>query len=290
VYEKILPLLDEMKEKQNELNKKEAVANYVSEANQLYSKFAGNVSNLFNNLSNQRIANYNSELQALDAKTQREIQLAGDNDEAKKAIEADAEKRRQQLEKKRLQEQQRQAKFNKAIALTQATINTAQGVTAALAEYPPNLILAALVAAFGAVEIAAISSQPIPQYYKGVESHAGGFAKVGEQGSELVKENGRWWLTPSQETLVNLAKGSTVIPHEESMQILATNSIIAGQINRQDRQSSDVDKLIRSNKRIEKAIYSTYVDIEQQGTTLLKWRKAVDGSRSNNRKKSMGDI
>lgn len=50
--------------------------------------------------------------------------------------------------------------INKAAALANAVVNTAQGVTSALADvpYPANLAAAAMVAAAGAAEIAAISS------------------------------------------------------------------------------------------------------------------------------------
>lgn len=49
---------------------------------------------------------------------------------------------------------------NKAVAIAQAIINTAQGITAALAQYPPPLsfVMAAAQAAAGAAQIAAIKS------------------------------------------------------------------------------------------------------------------------------------
>lgn len=63
--------------------------------------------------------------------------------------------------------QLKQAKRNKQLQLTQAIINTALSVTMALASSAPpaNFIMAALVAAMGAAEIALIASTPITTGY-----------------------------------------------------------------------------------------------------------------------------
>ena len=63
--------------------------------------------------------------------------------------------------------QLKQAKRNKQMQLTQAIINTALSVTMALASSvpPANFIMAALVAAMGAAEIALIASTPITTGY-----------------------------------------------------------------------------------------------------------------------------
>lgn len=63
----------------------------------------------------------------------------------------------------------KQAKIEKKAALFTAVVNVAQGITQALASASPpvNFILAALVAAAGGVQIAAIASQPLPQFAEG---------------------------------------------------------------------------------------------------------------------------
>lgn len=61
------------------------------------------------------------------------------------------------------------ARQQKDLAILNAIINTAVAVTTALATGPPQgYILAALSAALGAVEIATIEAQPIPQFATGV--------------------------------------------------------------------------------------------------------------------------
>ena len=61
------------------------------------------------------------------------------------------------------EERTRLAKFEKASNLAQAGINIATAITKAL----PNVILASLVAAMGAVQIATIASTPIPKFQTG---------------------------------------------------------------------------------------------------------------------------
>lgn len=62
----------------------------------------------------------------------------------------------------------KQAKRQKALALAQAIINTAQAITSALSAGPIiGIILAALVGILGAVQIAYIASTPIPEAAKG---------------------------------------------------------------------------------------------------------------------------
>jgi len=62
-----------------------------------------------------------------------------------------------------------QAVRNKEIAIFQAFINTAMGVTSALATPPPwlGIALAILIGGMGGLQIAAIASEPIPQAYSG---------------------------------------------------------------------------------------------------------------------------
>lgn len=89
-------------------------------------------------------------------------------------------------ERKRLQTEQ----FNvsKATSMTQAIINTAEGVTKALATLPPPLsyIAAGVVGAMGAVQVGLIAGQQAPAFATGGVT-PGGMALVGERGPELVQ-------------------------------------------------------------------------------------------------------
>lgn len=120
-------------------------------------------------------------LEALE--TERETQIALAAEEAKIA------QQREALEK-------RQAQLRKKQALTGAIINTALGVTSALGSSPPpiNFILAALVAAAGALEVATISKQQFakgglldgPSHKSGGIRGTGSFSGIEVEGGEFI--------------------------------------------------------------------------------------------------------
>lgn len=64
----------------------------------------------------------------------------------------------------------------------------------------------------------------VPQYARGTTGHPGGLAVLGDGGgSELFRTpNGKVGLSPSTDTLMNLPKGTQVIPHRQTAQILAS--------------------------------------------------------------------
>lgn len=105
-----------------------------------------------------------------------EIAAAGDNEKAVTKLE---EKKAQELAKIKT----KQAENDKKAAVIQSIINTALAVTSAL----PNLILAAVVGAFGLAQTAIIASQPIPKFEKGGKHKDGGPAIFNEKGPELIK-------------------------------------------------------------------------------------------------------
>lgn len=286
IQKRLAPLIEETNRKIKEAQRLQDIADFTTKAKEIYSDFASNVGALFNQLSNQRIANYDYELKKLEDTTRRQIELAGDNDKEKARIEKDAEKRREDIEAKRLREQQRQAKFNKNISLVQAIINTSQAVTSALAQY--DYVSAVLFGILGAIEVATIESQEIPKYSKGTDNHPGGPAIVGDKyGSELVGKNGRWWLSPNKATAVDLAAGSQVIPHDETVRALALSSL--GQQALEQQQNSNVLRQINiSNKEVVDAINKNGGKFERNGTDLIKWYEDQKGNKKSVRVTVMG--
>lgn len=127
----------------------------------------------------------------------------------KRAAEAATARKTEELEKKKAALKHKQAMWDKANSLIQAGIATALAITQAL----PNFVIAAIVGAMGALEIATIAATPIPQYAKGTDYHRGGPAIVGDGGRpEVVLFNGGAWLTPDTPTLVDIPAGASVIP------------------------------------------------------------------------------
>ena len=87
----------------------------------------------------------------------------------------------QVLEAKRKELQKKQFENQKFASVIQATINTAVGVTAALAIPPPaGQILAGITGALGALQIATIIGQPIPEF------RTGGFTPADRDDSKPV--------------------------------------------------------------------------------------------------------
>jgi len=128
----------------------------------------------------------------------------------KRAAEAQTAKKNEELEKKKQQLKHKQAVWDKANSVAQAGIATALAITRAL----PNIVLAAIAGAMGAVQVATILATPIPKYAKGTDRHKGGPAIVGDGGvHEVVLFNGCAWLTPDRPTLVDIPAGAVVVPN-----------------------------------------------------------------------------
>lgn len=129
----------------------------------------------------------------------------------KRAAEQRSAEKSEELEKKKQELQYKQAVWNKATSIAQAGIATALAITQAL----PNIVLAALIGAMGAMEIATIIATPIATYAKGTgkDGHPGGLAIVGDAGkSEAVVYDNKMWITPDTPTLVDMPKGAVVYP------------------------------------------------------------------------------
>ena len=133
---------------------------------------------------------YEKELAAIENSKKSE-------EEKKKAMLALDEK----YDKKRKELQIKQAKANKAVALMGAIVNVAMGVTKALASSPPpfNIILAAITAALGAIQIGVIASQPIPAMAEGGIVSKPTYALIGERGPEAVIPLNKYDTSPANQ-------------------------------------------------------------------------------------------
>lgn len=134
----------------------------------------------------------------------------------KRAAEAKTAKKNEELEKKKAKLKHKQAVWDKANSIAQAGIATALAITEAL----PNVVLAAIAGAMGAIQIATILATPIPKYAKGTDYHKGGPAIVGDGGvQEVITYRGQSWLTPDTPTLVDIPAGASVIPKVEEVDL-----------------------------------------------------------------------
>lgn len=155
----------------------------------------GAISDFEKQKSEERLAAIEEEQKASDAlydkkKSNLDKSVMDDamKEQAQKKLDEDKAKRDEILAKKVQDEKIRQAKWDKAQALTQAFISTALSTVGMLVNPGGILgfVFAALAAAAGAVNIAKIASQKIPAYEHGIESTPEGFALWGEKRREVA--------------------------------------------------------------------------------------------------------
>lgn len=183
------------------------------------------VNDVFNAMGERQNAYFQQQFKNLETEKDLALQFAGENTAGREAIE------RQYEEKKRALQMQ-QAKQQKQMAMIQATINIAQGITAALSQAPPySFILAALVGVLGAVQLATIASTPLPQFYKGTSNAPEGLALTQERGAEMITDkhgNIKTLGNNKGAQLTYLNKGDKVFTADETTQKLNELLISSG--------------------------------------------------------------
>lgn len=191
----------------------------------LASELQGLFFDIFTNaIENQKNA-IQDQIDLLEQQKQKDIELANqtitnaqEKADAIAIIEARANAKRQQLELKQRQLDQQKARFEKARTVAEIIQSTGLAVVNALTQVktlgPGAIVLASLIGALGAIQIARVLAQPIPRYAEGTQNHPGGLAVVGDGGKSetVVLPDGSLYRTPSKDTLIDLPKGSQVIP------------------------------------------------------------------------------
>lgn len=163
-----------------------------------------------------------AEIERITNLVEKKVITEEEGEARKRAAEYQTSKKNEELEKKKQQIKHKQAVWDKANNLAQAGIATALAITQAL----PNVILAAIVGAMGAVQIATILATPIPKYARGTDYHKGGPAIVGDGGrQEVVLFRGGAWLTPDTPTLVDMPRGTVVVPSVAEYEDLASGLV-----------------------------------------------------------------
>lgn len=159
---------------------------------------------------------YNADVERIEALAESGAISEEEAEVRKRAAEAETSRKNEELEKKKVQLQQKQAKWDKAVQIAQTGIATARGIMEAWQLGPVlGAIMAGVVAAMGAVQVATIAATPIPAYKEGTKNggHIGGLAIVGDGGKqEVVVYGGKSWITPDVPTVVDLPRGAEVFP------------------------------------------------------------------------------
>lgn len=176
-----------------------------------------------------------AKIDRLNTQRENELQLAGDNAAAKAQIETDYAKKIIDVQRELRESQRKQAIFEKALAVANIGIHTAEGIAKALGEYgPAGIPLAIAIGAIGAIQLAVAISKPIPQFFKGTESSPEGLAVVGEKGRELAIDPSGSAKMYDKPQITYLKKGTRIFNNEDTEKItaqLATDSLLSSQKN-----------------------------------------------------------
>ena len=229
----------------------------------------------FMNLQQQQTQN---ELAALNSKYESEIRLAGDNEQ--KVMELN-EKRRQEEKQLRIKEFEAQ----RAAAIAQVVFKTAP----IIAEYFATGFLAPLAIAglaIAAAQIGFIAAQPVPEFKEGTKGKPfkGGKAIVGEIGKEwVVTTSGQVYETPGVATLVDLPKGSQVIPHNE---VIRAERYMGSKLMREGRGDGATGQVVERLMSIENTLSKlpiTSLTMDERGFTKKIQTKSRETRILNNR-------
>jgi hypothetical protein len=192
--------------------------NYSSELISLSQQLA----NTLMDIENQR---YQNRLNNLENEKNKALEFAGESATARAEIERQYEERRVQIQRRQAQAQKRQGIFN-------AVIGTAQGIMQTIAQngFPAAIPFIALISAIGAAQVAMISSQQIPEFYKGTDNAPEGMAWTQERGAEIITDkSGKVKTLGSNKgaQLTHLNKGDKVFTAQESKSIMFNKELNA---------------------------------------------------------------
>jgi len=154
----------------------------------------------------------------LEEEKNQQMEIAGSNKDARLAIEK-AFNDRIKAEKRK------QAGIDKATAIFEIAINTAVAASKATAQTGIfGLPLAAVLIAFGAIQAGLVAAKPLPAFRTGTQNAPEGFARVGEEGAELI-EGRRGLRIAHSDQVTYLDKGDKVYTAAQTRKILDTAQI-----------------------------------------------------------------
>jgi len=198
----------------------------------------------------------NKEITLLNKKYNEEVRLADGNQQK-------IDELTQQKNEKEKELKLKQFRADQAAASARVMFQLAQEVMKYAVSNPPAAVLAGFIAA---AQLGLIAAQPVPEFAEGTKGKPfkGGRAMVGERGVEkVVTESGKVYFTPPTATLVDLPKGSQVIPnHALSRQELYWGSM---QSSRQSSSSSPMIGKLDELGSILKGLPITQLNMDERG-------------------------
>jgi hypothetical protein len=170
-------------------------------------------------------------------------------------INARADAKKEQLQLKQRQADERKARFDKAAAIAKIIVDTAKAVVEAL----PNIPLAVATGIIGAAELALAIATPIPKFAKGGVT-PGGPVMVGDGGKHEAARlpDGTILKTPDVSTIWDLPKGTVIDPDFNKMMISATLTGVP-----EFKQSTSSDHTARAVGKMERSIVKAITDKQE---------------------------
>lgn len=267
-----------------DLNNQKTIESEIERATRILeisNQLSQALTDLTNAIFDNRIQKIDDEIAKNNEYYDRQIELANNDERQKDLLQKERDKKNDELEKKKRKEQQKQAVFNKASALVQASISASLAILAALNTQPflpLGPTMAALASVLGAVQIAAIAATPIPKYKTG---RKGGPAEIAEVGDGYVREvisrsdGSDPILTPAKPTLVRLKEGDMVHKTEGDYEKFMRRSIL-NRFHKQERVVSAFDKAQNTDlygKESLEVMKKTLEAIKKQKTTVIHSQK-----------------
>ena len=200
-------------------------------------------------------ANLNNEMTLLNKRYEDEVRLADGNKQKLAQLEQDKNAAEKEIKIK-------QFRADQMAATSRVIFSTAEQLMSSAL----NPALIPYIIGLSVAQLAAIATQPVPEFAEGTKGKAfkGGKAMVGERGVEkVVTESGKVYFTPPTATLVDLPKGSHVIPnHALSKQEIYWGSMQSG---KQAGSGSPVVGEIRELGSILKGLPITQLNMDEKG-------------------------
>ena len=288
-YEKILLEADKKKaeyeeeqlKKSNERNE-EAAKQESEKRIEIAERTAQALGEITTRIFDNEAAKRANQLTTIDAWEQERLRLAGDNEEAKAAIEKEAEKRRNKVRTE-------QAKADRTEALFQIAIATAVNIVKA----GGNPLKIAIAAASGLLQASLVAARPLPKFAKGTDFSPEGHAIVGERGRELIKDgkSGNWRMSSERASQTYLSRGSKVIPAHITAKILEGtpdhNGIAEQYLNRlskkEEKELFDYNKLGEKFESAVTKIPVNQTNFDENGVTRFTIKRNSKVQRLNKR-------
>lgn len=155
----------------------------------------------------------------LEEEKNQQMEIAGSNKDARLAIE-------KAFNDKIKAEKRKQAGIDKATAIFEIAINTAVAASKATAQTGIfGLPLAAVLIAFGAIQAGLVAAKPLPAFRTGTQNAPEGFARVGEEGAELIESRRGNMRIAHSDQVTYLERGDKVYTAAQTRKILDTAQI-----------------------------------------------------------------